>query len=81
LRKSFWFFQKERNIGSLKKSFLLSLRSKEEAVAISALMILRSPQIQQYLAYVHDRGNLSSDDFEITTSFCFRKTARDDIEI
>gem|GEM_PF-6596783 len=30
------------NLGSLKKSFLLSLRSKEGAVAISALMILRS---------------------------------------
>jgi len=26
-------------------------------------------------------GNLSSDGFEITTSFCFRKTSRDDIEI
>jgi len=26
-------------------------------------------------------GNLSSDGFEITTSFCFRKTPRDDIEI
>jgi len=24
-------------------------------------------------------GNLSSDDFEITTSFCLRKTPRDDI--
>jgi len=24
-------------------------------------------------------GNLSSDDFEITTSFCFCKTSRDDI--
>jgi|GEM_PF-2546015 len=45
-------------IGSLKKSFLLLLRSKERAVAI-----------------------LSSDDFEITTSFCFRKTSRDDMEI
>jgi len=32
------------SIGSLKKSFLLSLRSKETAVAISAFMILRSPR-------------------------------------
>jgi len=26
-------------------------------------------------------GNLSSDDFEITTSLCFCNTSRDDIEI
>jgi len=26
-------------------------------------------------------GSLSSDDFEITPSFCFLKTSRDDIEI
>jgi len=33
-----------KKLGSLKKSFLLSLRSKEGAVAISAPMILRSPR-------------------------------------